>query len=82
MTKTTEEKYLERMRIILHDLSFRSWSRIDLQVRFIKRADAPTSFERIFFFLVKDGRIKKCDSAPHSPYCITERGSKLLECLS
>ena len=82
MTKTVEEKYLERMRIILCDLSHRTASRIDLQIRFIKKADARWSFDRTFSFLIKDGRIEKCDSAKRSPYCITERGRKLLECLS
>ena len=77
-----QEKYLERIRLILRELSRRPLSRIELQSRFLQKFCSPSAFEGTFFFLVQDGRIKKNGSEYRSPYTITERGIKLLEALS
>jgi hypothetical protein len=77
-----QEKYLERMMLVLRQLSRRPLSRIELQARFLQRFDSPSAFEATFMFLVRNGRIQKCGSEYRSPYAITERGHKLLTGLS
>jgi DNA-binding PadR family transcriptional regulator len=77
-----QEKYLDRMRLVLRELSRRPLSRIELQSRFFQKFDSPSAFEGTFLFLVRDGRIRKGGPEYRSPYTITERGQKLLEALS
>ena len=77
-----QEKYLERMCLVLRELSRRPLSRVELQSRFLQRFDSPSAFEGTFLFLVRDGRVKKCGPEYRSPYTITERGHKLLGALS
>jgi hypothetical protein len=81
MTKTIEERYLDRMRLILNDLNNRSWSRIDLMRRFLRKADAACSFHRTFYFLTKTEHVKKVSTARRAPNVITEKGRKLLEAI-
>jgi DNA-binding PadR family transcriptional regulator len=82
MRKSLQEKYLERMCLILRELSRRPLSRIELQRRFLQRFDSPSAFEGTFAFLVRDGRIQKGGSEHRAPYRLTERGQKLLEALA
>ena len=77
-----QEKYLERMMLVLRELSRRPLSRIELQARFLDRFDSPSAFEATFMFLVRNGRIQKGGPEYRSPYTITERGHKLLTGLS
>lgn len=77
-----QEKYLERMMLVLRELSRRPLSRIELQARFLQQCDSPSAFEATFMFLVRNGRIQKSGPEYRSPYTITERGHKLLTGLS
>jgi hypothetical protein len=77
-----QEKYLERMRLILRELSKGSLSRRTLESRFTHRFESPAAFESTFMFLVRDGRVAKNGTQHRAPYCITERGRKMLEGLS
>jgi hypothetical protein len=77
-----QEKYIDRIRVILHELSRRPLSRVELQFRFLQKFGSPSAFEATFLFLIKNGRIKKDGSEYRSPYAITNRGIKLLEALS
>jgi hypothetical protein len=77
-----QERYLERIRLVLRELSRRALSRVELETRFLQKFGSPSAFESTFSFLVRDGRIRKGESEYRSPYIITERGTKLLEALS
>jgi len=77
-----QEKYLGRMKLVLHELSRHPLSRIELQFRFFQKFDSPSAFEGTFLFLVRNGMIQKCGPEYRSPYTITERGRKLLMVLS
>ena len=77
-----QERYLERIRLVLHELSCRPLSRVELESRFLQEFGSPSAFEATFMFLVRDGRIKKGGSEYRSPYRITKRGHKLLTGLS
>ena len=77
-----QEKYLERMRLVLRELSKGSLSRRTLESRFTHRFESPAAFESTFLFLVRDGRVTKSGLEHRAPYCITERGQKMLEGLS
>jgi hypothetical protein len=77
-----QEKYLERMRLVLRELSKSPLSRRTLESRFTRRFASPAAFESTFLFLVRDGRIAKSGPEHRAPYCITERGRKMLEGLS
>jgi hypothetical protein len=77
-----QEKYLERMRLVLRELSKGSLSRRALESRFTHRFESPAAFESTFLFLIQNGRIEKSGSEHRAPYCITERGRKMLEGLS
>ena len=74
------DKYLERLQIILNSLTRKGMSRGELELRFIKKADAKGSFSRTLSFLLKSGLVKK-DGDWRPQYCITEKGLKLLEVL-
>jgi hypothetical protein len=82
MKGSLQERYLERMRLVLRELSRRPLSRIELQARFLKKFNSPSAFEGTFSFLVQNGRIKKGGLEYRSPYKITDQGHKLLEALS
>jgi hypothetical protein len=82
MRMSLQEKYLERMCLVLRELSRRPLSRIEVQARFLQKFDSPSAFEGTFMFLVGDGRIQKGGPEYRSPYTITERGHKLLEALT
>lgn len=82
MRKSLQEKYLDRMHLVLRELSRRPLSRIELQTRFMQKFDSPSAFEGTFLFLVRSGRVQKSGTEYRSPYKITERGQKLLEALS
>ena len=82
MRKNLTEKYLERMGLVLRELSRRPLSRIELQSRFLQKFYSPSAFEGTFMFLIRNGRIQKGGPKYRSPYTITERGQKLLEALS
>jgi len=75
------DKYLERLQIILTSLARKAMSRGELELRFIKKADAKGSFTRTLNFLLKNGLIQK-DGDWRPQYCITEKGLKFLEVLS
>ena len=77
-----QEKYLERMRLVLRELSKGSLSRRSLESRFTRRFESPAAFESTFLFLVRDGRVAKSGPEHRAPYCITERGRRMLEGLS
>jgi predicted transcriptional regulator len=77
-----QERYLERIKLILRELSRRPMSRVDLESRFLHKFVSPSAFESTFSFLVQNGRIRKSESEYRSPYIITEHGIKLLEALS
>lgn len=82
MGKSLQEKYLERMSLVLRELSRRPLSRIELQTRFLQKVGSPSAFECTFMFLVRNGRIQKSGSEYRSPYMITDSGIELLEALS
>jgi hypothetical protein len=77
-----QEKYLERMRLVLRELSKGPLSRRSLESRFTRWFESPAAFESTFLFLIQNGRIEKSGSEHRAPYCITERGRKMLEGLS
>ena len=77
-----QERYLERIRLVLRELSCRPLSRVELESRFLQEFGSPSAFEATFMFLVGDGRIQKGGSEYRSPYRITERGHRLLTGLS
>lgn len=77
-----QEKYLDRMCLVLRELSRRPLCRIELQKRFLARFDSPSAFEATFMFLSRSGRIEKGGPEHRSPYIVTEQGLKLLEALS
>ena len=77
-----QEKYLERMRLVLRELSKGSLSRRTLESRFTHRFESPAAFESTFLFLINNGRIEKSGSEHRAPYRITESGRKMLEALS
>ena len=77
-----QERYLERIRLVLHELSRRRLSRVEVESRFLQKFGSPSAFESTFSFLIRDGRIRKVEFEYRSPYIITERGTKLLEALS
>ena len=77
-----QEKYIERMMLVLRELNRRPLSRIELQTMFLQRFDSPSAFEATFMFLIRNGRIQKCRREYRSPYIITKRGHKLLTGLS
>lgn len=77
-----QEKYLDRMCLVLRELSRRPLSRVELQSRFMQKFDSPSAFEGTFVFLVRDRRVQKSGPEYRSPYVITQRGQKLLEALS
>ena len=77
-----QEKYLERIRLVLHEISRRPLSRVEMESRFLQKFGSPSAFESTFSFLVRDGRIQKGGSEYRSPYIITEGGTKLLEAVS
>ncbi len=82
MRKRLEEKYLERIGLVLRELSRRPLSRRELQSKFLRKIDSPSAFEGTILFLVRDGRIQKSGPEFRSPYAITGRGKLLLEALS
>ena len=82
MKTSLQERYLERMCLVLRELSRRPLSRIELLARFLQKFDSPSAFEGTFMFLVQNKRIQKGGAEYRSPYTITERGHKLLEALS
>jgi hypothetical protein len=77
-----QERYLERIRLVLRELSRRPLSRVELETRFLQKFYSPSAFEGTFMFLIRNGRIQKSGPEYRSPYIITERGTKLLEALS
>ena len=77
-----QEKYLERMRLVLRELSKSPLSRRSLESRFTHRFESPAAFESTFLFLINNGRIEKSGSEHRAPYHITERGRRMLEGLS
>ena len=77
-----QEKYLERMRLVLRELSKGALQRRTLELRFTRRFESPAAFESTFMFLIRDGRVAKNGPEHRAPYCITERGRKMLEGLS
>jgi hypothetical protein len=82
LRKSQQEGYLERMCLVLRELSLRPLSRNELQSRVLQKFDSPSAFEGTFMFLVRNGRIQKGGPEYRSPYAITENGNKLLEALS
>ncbi len=82
MRKRLEEKYLERMALVLRELSRRSLSRREMQSKFLQKVDSPSAFEGTILFLIRDGRIRKSGTEYRAPYVITDRGKLLLEALS
>lgn len=82
MRTSLQERYLERMLLVLRELSRRPLSRIEVQARFLQKFDSPSAFEGTFRFLVQNKRIQKSGVEYRSLYRITERGHKLLEALS
>jgi DNA-binding PadR family transcriptional regulator len=77
-----QEKYLERMRLVLRELSKGALSRRTLESRFTHRFESPAAFESTFMFLLRDGRVTKSGTQHRAPYSITDRGRKMLEGLS
>ena len=71
---------LQFAQTILMKLNRLPKSRSDLE-----RAAYPSSrarFDDMFEFLTNEGYIKKSGSKYRAPYCITEKGRKMLEALS
>ena len=77
--KSMQEKYRERWCWILLVLSRSPRPRRFLELGFIQRFKSPAAFESTFLFLLRDGRVAKTGSEHRSPYCITEKGRKMLE---
>jgi DNA-binding PadR family transcriptional regulator len=76
---------LERLRfasVVLRELSRQPLSRTNIEKRATRRLGTHASFEGIFKFLVKSGFVQKSGSEHRAPYCITDKGRKLLEVLS
>jgi DNA-binding PadR family transcriptional regulator len=70
---------LERMRVVLLELSRGSACRTCLEKRFVKKTSgSPATFEATFRFLVEDGCIEKCRTEHRAPFRITERGKAFL----
>jgi DNA-binding PadR family transcriptional regulator len=70
---------LERMRVILLELSRGSVCRTGLEKRFVKKTSgSPATFEATFRFLVEDGCIEKCGFEHRAPFRITEKGKAFL----
>jgi len=68
---------------VLRLLSRGSMRYTALQTEFIKRVNrSPAVFNGVFYWLVRSGRVVKCDPEKMSPYRVTEKGKKLLEALS
>jgi len=80
LRRRLEEKYLDRMHLILHELNRRPLSRRELQRKFLQKIDSPSAFEGTIMFLVRDSRIQK-GLKHRSPYTITQKGQTLLEAL-
>ena len=71
---------LEFAETILKKLNRRTLSRSNLE-----RAAYPSSrarFDNMFQFLTVSGYIKKSGPERRAPYCITEKGKKMLEALT
>ncbi len=83
MTQSLKE-HVERIKLIVGELSRSSCSRVTLQERFTSKVSggSPATFLYTFDFLAKNGYIKKAERIHRAPYVITERGQKLLEALA
>jgi hypothetical protein len=77
-----QEKYRERWCFVLRALSRSPRSRKFLLLEFDRRFESPAAFESTFLFLVTDGSVAKSGAEHRAPYCITERGRKMLEGLA
>jgi predicted transcriptional regulator len=72
--------HLERIRVILRELSRSSMRRTRLEKRFIqKTSGSPANFKTTFRFLVEDGCIEKCGAERRAPFRITEKGKAFLD---
>ena len=76
------EERLRFAKVILHELSREPLSRSLLNKRFIEKSGTSATFEGIFKFLTQNCYVEKSGSAHRAPYCITEKGRKLLEGLT
>lgn len=75
----TLRKHIERMRVVLCELSQGSLSRTVLEIRFIqKTCGSKAAFTFTFKFLVADGCIEKCGVEHRAPFRITEKGKAFL----
>jgi predicted transcriptional regulator len=77
-----QEKYRERWCSVLRILSRCPRSRRFLEVEFNRKFKSPAAFESTFLFLVREGGVVKSGAEHRAPYCITEKGRKMLEALS
>jgi predicted transcriptional regulator len=70
---------LERIQVILHELSRGSMCRTRLEKRFVQKTSGSlATFKATFRFLVEDGCIEKCSAEHRAPFRITEKGKAFL----
>lgn len=70
---------IERMRVVLCELSHGSLSYTALGKRFIQKTSGSiANFESTFRFLVEDGNIEKCGFEHRAPFRITHKGKAFL----
>jgi predicted transcriptional regulator len=73
------EARLERMRVILNDLSRSPLSYTALGRRFVQKTSCSfLTFGATFRFLVEDGCVEKCGVEYRAPYHITKKGEAFL----
>lgn len=63
----------------MSELSVMPLSRTELEKRAVRKYGTHATFEGIFQYLVKNGYVKKNGSEKRAPYCLTDKGKRLLE---
>lgn len=76
--KSLEER-LTLAKTILREVSREPLSRTELDKRVTHKIGTHASFEGMFRYLIQKGCIQKSGQKIRDPYCITEKGRKMLE---
>ena len=76
--KSLDER-LTLAKTILREVSREPLSRTTLDKKVTRKTGTHASFEGMFRYLIQKGCIQKSGQKIRDPYCITEKGRKLLE---
>lgn len=66
------------MGVILREVSKKPIQRKALQRRVEFKGISSATFDAVFYFLIRDGNIKKASCEHRAPFCVTEKGLMFL----